>query len=677
MTSRVGVDVGGTFTDMVYFDEIGGTLKATKIPSTPHAPEEAVATAFQGGVATASVESVEYFMHGTTVALNALIERKGAKVGLVTTAGFRDVLEIRRGERGSITDLHWRPSPLLVPRVRRREARERISAGGLIETEIVAQDVVDAALAFVELGVEAIAVCFINAYANPTHERRAAELIRQQGFEGELSLSHTISGEYREYERFSTTVVDAYVRPRLAGYFGGLAEQLAGARFHGRTLVTTSGGGSVDFDEARERPFETIQSGTAAGAVGAAALCADLGIPLALAADVGGTSFDAALIVDHRPMIKHEGRVLGMPIQTAWVDVRSIGAGGGSIATVDSAGAPHVGPGSAGAVPGPACYRRGGRVPTATDAAAALGMLGRGKLASGFDLDLSAARSVMEELGRELGLSWTDAARGTLTILTANMAGLIKEISAEYGQDVRSAQLLAFGGSGPLLGTLLCRELEAAGIVVPNFAGNFSAWALLSQDVVQTSSLTWLSKLDDDGVVAANEKLHYLHRQLSERSSGFKKSTDVSRNLVELDLRYVGQEYCLTIPAQVDGATITDSAQQLRAKFEDEYRRTFKSILDHDVEITAIRGSVQTMIPRIEHRFRSSLRQEPPVENVDCFSFAAGKVIPFELRAREYLMPGELIAKPTIVTEETTTTLIDADFVAKIHPTGALLLTPK
>src|SRR5437588_6964555 len=500
MASRIGVDVGGTFTDLITYDDATGDVRVVKEPTTPWAPEEGVVEAVRGGVPEQLLRAAAFFMHGPTIGLNALLERRRGSVGLLSTRGFRDVLEIGRGDRADPYDLFWRRPEPLVPRELRLPVTERVLADGSILTPLDAEDVRRALEDFGAAGVASIAVAFLNAYANPEHEREAARLLRELGFDGELALSHEISGEYREYERTSTTVIDAFVRPGVRAYLERLETRLRELGFAGEALVTRSGGGAMSFAEARDRPFETILSGPVAGAQGAAALARKLGIGDAISADVGGTSFDTCLIVEGRPQLLYQGTIVGLPVQTSWVDVRSIGAGGGSIAYVDVGGLLRVGPRSAGARPGPACYGRGGAEPTVTDAALALGMLGPGELAGGIVLDRGLALRALEQL--RLG-SAEEAARGVITIAAASMADAIREITVEQGRDPREAVLVAFGGAGPLFATLLADELDIARVVVPRHAGNFSAWGLLGADVTRERSATRIIRLSDDSVARA------------------------------------------------------------------------------------------------------------------------------------------------------------------------------
>ena len=514
MATRIGVDVGGTFTDLIAYDDVTGEVWVAKGSSTSAAPDEGVAVVVAAGVPLEHLRKAEYFLHGTTVGINALVERSGARVALLTTSGFRDVLESRRGDRDSMYEMLWKPRPPLVPRHLRIPVAERVFADGSVETPLADDDVRAAVELFAAEAVEAVAIVFINAYANPVHELAAERVLRDSGFDGEISLSHRTSGEYREYERTSTTVIDAYVRPRVSSYLGRIEHSLSERGFDGSLLVTSSGGGAMSFQDARERPFETVMSGPVAGAVGACELCQSLGIDLAITADVGGTSFDTCLIAGGRVNVKYEGAIDGMPLQTPWVDVRSIGAGGGSIAFVDHGGLLRVGQRSAGAVPGPVCYGRGGTQPTVTDAAAVLGMLAFGELAAGVHLDVESARRSLEPLAERLSLEVEGVARGIMTIASEAMANAIRSVTVDQGHDARLATLVAFGGAGPLFATLLSRALEIRTVIVPNYAGNFSAWGLLGQDLKRSAALTSIRSLDASGIVEANEILRALYERI-------------------------------------------------------------------------------------------------------------------------------------------------------------------
>jgi N-methylhydantoinase A len=672
---RIGVDVGGTYSDLVLYDDVSGQVKVAKRLSTPDALADGVAQLVASAMVPERLPEVRYFLHGTTVAINALHERRGAVVGLLTTRGFRDVLEVRRGDRDRMYDLLWKTPPPLVPRHLRLPVTERIRADMTIELPLDAGDVRHAATIFAGEAVESVAVVFINSYANPEHELQAERILRESGFQGAVSLSHRISREYREYERCSTTVVDAYVRPQVSGYLRELEGTLLSLGTGGQFLVTRSGGGAMTFGEAEARPFETIMSGPVGGAMGAGELCQMLGIGHAITADVGGTSFDTCLIVDGRPQVRYEGRVAGMPLQTPWVDVRSIGAGGGSIAFVDGGGLLRVGPRSAGAVPGPACFGRGGTNATVTDAAAALGMLAGGDLAGGVRIDNAAAVASIRPLAGELGMAIEDVARGIVTIASSAMADSIRSITVEQGYDPRTASLIAFGGAGPLLATLLAHELDIEQIVVPCYAGNFSAWGLLGQEITRSMAMTSLHRLDKMAVPLVNEVLRSMYEQLGATIVASERDGLAVRQAA-LDLRYVGQEYTLTLQPPGQGGFVAPDPGATLDLFVREYERTFGHILDEPVEVVTVRATVRRPWAHGEQRPRSNGRSQAAREQgtLGAFSFTQGRWVDFAVVHRDTLSQGARLLGPAIVAEETATTYVDSGFELRTHEGGALVI---
>ena len=678
MPARIGVDVGGTFTDLIFLDDETGEVTVGKGPSNPSAVDQAVRSVVSSSVDEQGVERASYFLHGTTVGLNALLERKGARVAILTTEGFRDVLEVRRLMRVDEHGEHmWdhlfkTPEPL-VARPLRVGVPERVLADGSERTPLDAAAVRDAAEVFAREGVDCVAIVFINAHANPNHELEAAQLLRDAGFDGPLSLSHQVTGQYREFERTSTTVVDAYVRPAVSGYLERLESGLNAEGFDGEFLITTSSGGCVAFSEARSRPFETVMSGPVAGAVGASRLCSELGLDLAITADVGGTSFDTCLLVDGRPRVKYEGEVVGMPLQTPWVDVRSVGAGGGSIAWVER-GLLHVGPQSAGADPGPVCYGRGGSEPTVTDAAVTLGMLARATLASGLKLDIEGAEAVLARLGDELGLDAETAAQGVLRVAAASMAGAIRAVSIEVGEDPRRGALIAYGGAGPLFASLLARELGIATVVIPNYAGNFSAWGLLEQDVVRSAALTIVAPLDGDGIERTDATLAKLFVQLDERLDR-RLAGEVSHE-AELDLRYAGQEYTLTVQVALGGDRVVEPPEGIAKRFAEAYERNYGHSFDVGVDILSVRAVERTVLPRPTSRAPAVATNgsRPDRATAHAYSFARGEWCDFDVVERDQLVLASTFDGPAIVMEATTTSYVDAGLRATVHETGALIL---
>ncbi len=675
MPTRIAVDVGGTFTDLVLSDEGTGRIVIGKVPTVPDAPDEGVLGVLDSVLAADDVASSEYFLHGTTVGLNALLENRGALVGLLCTRGFRDVLEVRRGDRGDPYDLFWRAPAPMVERHLRVPVRGRIRADGAEHVPLEPADVTEAAAWFGEHGVDAVAIAFLNAYANPAHELEAERLLREAGFTGEISVSHRVSGEYREYERTCTTVIDAFVRRRLGAYLGRVEDGLGGKGFTGGCMIMRSGGGAMTFEEAAGRPFETILSGPVAGARAVADLARDLDLRHAIAADVGGTSFDTCLIDDGRPPVLYQGEVVGLPIQTPWIDVRSIGAGGGSIAYVDSGGLLRVGPQSAGADPGPACYDRGGEQATVTDAVLALGMIPSAKIAGDVQLVPDLAERALGRLAEPLGLaSVAEVACGVIRIVAAQMADAIRSVTIERGRDPREAALVAFGGAGPLFGTVLADELGVSTVVVPPHAGNFSAVGLLGADLARSVSRTRVTRLSSDGLVEAGTIAEQLFSELDARSSGDSRR---SAREVHMDIRFVGQEHTLTVPVPATGGAVERDPEPVAGRFLDEYERTFGSILDEELEIVCVRALATTPLEYSPAPAPAAVTDGDAAsahETVKAWSFTGGEPAAFAVIDRSRVAPGATIEGPAIVREQTTTTYVDRGFRATVHPGGALMI---
>ncbi len=670
MTTRIAVDIGGTFTDLVYYDEASGLVHVTKVPTTPANPERGCITALEEGVAFDVMDRARYFVHGTTVGLNALIERSGAVVGMLTTSGFRDVLEIRNGTRDEPYNLRWRPRPPLVSRDLRLGVRERCRWDGAIETPLHEQDVLDALTQFVKLGVNSIAIVFLHSYANPQHEIEAARILRAGGYTGDISMSHRVSGEYRDYERASTTAVDAFVRARMADYLDRVETALTSKGFSGTSLMMRSGTGSMTFAAAKDRPFETINSGPVGGVEGARIISRQLDYPNLITADVGGTSFDAALIVDGRPRVLGHGSIDGMPLQTDWVDVRSIGSGGGSIATVDIGGLLTVGPRSAGAEPGPACYGKGGQLPTTTDAAFYLGMLGDGRLASGLRLDRGAAITALEPLAEALSISVEQIAKGIIAIAASHMAGLIRDLAMEQGFDVRSFKLLPFGGAGPMLATQIARELSIDHIVVPPHAGNFSAWGLLGADLLSTRARTKIVLITDQATAEANDLLDEMRASLVEDDAA---EQELEEELIAtVDLRITGQEHALAIiPDQASGRILA-SASVIESQFRHEYAKNFGDVPDGLIEMASLRLARRRCLPSRKEHYAYPAGGHGGAGNYH--SFARDCRLRFEAVDRGNLRVGERYNGPAIIHEPTTTTYVDADFTYAVDDHGCLIL---
>lgn len=672
MAVRIGVDIGGTFTDLILYDEETGAIEVGKVPTTPDAPEQGSMDAVRKVVDAAVIRDAGFFFHGTTVGLNALLERRGTRVGLLCTRGFRDILEIRRGDRADVYGLFWQPPEPLAPRHLRMPVGGRLDARGEEVQPVDMDDIATAAAVFASEQVGTVAIAFMNAYANGAHERQAAAALRAMGFKGEISLSHEISGEYREYERTTTTLIDAFVRARMSRYLDRLHGDLKEYGFSGSALITRSGGGSMSFQEAGSRPFETIMSGPVAGVEGAAELSRRFDLGDLVTADVGGTSFDTSLVVSGRPVLMFEGEIAGMPLQTSWVDVRSIGSGGGSIAYVDEGGLLRVGPRSAAAVPGPACYGRGGTEPCMTDAAFHLGMLGEGVFASGMRLDRRRSEDALATVAGRLGLGLDAAARGIMEISASAMASAIREITIEQGRDPRALKLIAFGGAGPLMSTLLAREMDMRVVLIPSHAGNFSAWGMLGADIVRETARTKVTPLSDVGVDEINGVLAGLFNNLEARSPTI--DVPFKERRVMLDMRYTGQEHCLSVALPNEHGRLAAESEAIRATFVYEYERTFGVVMDAPVEVVSIRASIRVPLP--ERLTSGQVDRVPSTDGscVDAFSFALGKRVPFRVIERQAIRSGDVLAGPLIVLEPTTTTYVDVGFECSLHVSGCLQL---
>ena len=673
MASRIGVDIGGTFTDFIVYDESGNKVIIDKIPTTPQSPEKAVVEVIKRNLSQKELEKIDFFLHGTTVGLNSLLERKGSKVGLLCTKGFRDILEIRRGDRDEMYNLFWQPPPPLVPRFLRLEIEERLFANGNVHKKINTEQVEDACNKFIKEKVDSVAIAFINSYTNKDHEILASKILIESGFKGQISLSSMVSGEYREYERTTTTVIDAFVKTRMSNYLNSLKKNLNELGYKGTFLVTRSGSGSMTFDEAEDRPFETIMSGPVAGAEGAGELSRKLKNTNMVTADVGGTSFDTCLIINGRPQIQFEGKILGLPVQSPWVDVRSIGAGGGSIAYLDEGGLIRSGPQSAGAVPGPACYDKGGIQPTTTDAAFYLGMLGEGKLASGLQLNKSLAEKALNSVGSQIGMSAFDAAKGILKIGSANMADAIREITIEQGIDPRELKLLAFGGAGPLMSNLIANELDIKEIIVPPYSGNFSAWGLLGADLLQMNARTKILRLSDEAISECNDILKELFKELEQRQKiDFSTSSQIKE--IALDMRWMGQEHTITLKLEDEkDGNISMDTETLKNKFMEEYQKTFGSKLDTVIEIVSTRASLRVQLPR---KSESGKIDEVGIEvsnsQIECYSFTEDKKIQFDLVARSKI--DSKVSGPLIIIESTAITYVDINYDVNKDSNGNLIL---
>lgn len=551
---RVAIDVGGTFTDAIAFDPEGGWV-TSKVPTTPHDLSEGFLGAFDLVRDGADVEAL---LHGTTVLINAILTGRFPNSVLITTSGFRDVLEIMRADRKDLFDIEQTKPRPMVPRERRLEVLERIAADGSV-VESLADDEIERVVAEVEaLAPEAVAVCLLCSYINPEHERRLGTALRERLGDTYVSLSHEVLPVYREFERTSTTVVNALAQPLMDQYLDQVVSSLSGVGFGGRFLIMQSNGGLAEPVEVRERPVWTLFSGPAGGVISAAYVGRVAGVRDVLNLDMGGTSCDVSAVTSGDPDRVSAFEVAGYPVTVSSIDIVTVGAGGGSIAWIDPGGALQVGPDSAGAVPGPACYARGGTQPTVTDAAVVLGRYAADiELGGHMAIDADRAQEAVGPIAAALDMSVEEAAGGILRLVNVNMANALREVSVERGRDPRAYALVAAGGAGPAHGFEVADELGIPEVLIPPFPGAASAQGMLLADVRRDQVRTIYRPLRSLGA----SELATLVREVAEETAGrlayALKAAEAQRSEIEvlaaIDLRYAGQAYEITIPLDLEG----------------------------------------------------------------------------------------------------------------------------
>src|SRR5436190_3485957 len=508
---QIGVDIGGTFTDIVALDR-EGRLTLTKVPSTPKDLLEGVHAAVRSILSITGAEpgDIEHFIHGTTVATNAILEQRGAVTAVLTTAGFEDVLELGRMKRSRMYDLAMDPETptFLAPRRRRVGIRERLDAKGRVLVPLNETDVRTAALGLRAQGVQAIAVCYLFSFVNPAHERRTREIIAELAPEISVSLSSDVDPTFREYERLCVTAFDAYLGPVVKRYLAGLADTLRGLGVPAVPLIMRSRGGIVSAALAAQQPVTLFLSGPAAGVIGAGFAAERSGVRDFVSLDMGGTSNDVGVVRDGKPLLASEGSIGPYPVRTPMVDVSTIGAGGGSIAWIDAAGGLRVGPRSAGAEPGPACYGRGGDQATVTDASLVLGYLDPARFADGLmTLDVAAAERAVAAIGRRLGVDAVTAAAGIHRVVNARMADQIRLVTIKRGYDPRQFSLVVLGGAGPVHGAALAEEMGMAEVLVPEAPGVLAAFGLLAAAIEHHHARTLQARTDVADLGAINRCL--------------------------------------------------------------------------------------------------------------------------------------------------------------------------
>ena len=698
-TWRVGVDVGGTFTDVVLAGP--GGVVVEKLPSTPRNFAEATAEGVFAALRRAGAPPADLaeLVHGTTVATNAILEQRGARTGLLTTGGFRDLLEIRRLRLPRLYDPLWVKPPPLVERALRFEVDERVEHTGAVLRPLDEASVRAAVERLLAERVEAVAVCLLHSYRNPAHERRCGEIVRAMAPDLFLSLSSEVLPQIREYERTSTTVINAYVGPVIGGYLADLERRLAAAGARPRLLVMQSGGGVMTAAAARRRPVYVVESGPAAGVIAAArlgavvpgALWAGPGQPDLITLDMGGTTAKASIVergrVHHVSECEVGGGITignrlnrggGYLLSVPSIDVCEVGAGGGSIAQVDPGGQLRVGPASAGADPGPACYRRGGEHATLTDANVVLGLLSPDALVGGaLPIDRDAAAAAIErDVARPLGLGLTEAAWAAHRVGVASMVRIVRAVSSERGRDPRGFALVAFGGNGPLHAALVAADLAIGRVVVPPNPGLFSAWGLLRADLEYHFGQTALGRLEDVAADGALERLydrltaHALAQLAAEAAAPAQPPGDLAVERYA-ELRYLGQSFELRVPVE-PGLPAAELAGRFAAEHERSYGHRFA---DAPVELVNLGIVARAPSPPGAGTAGSAPpRRARPARRRAFFGAGHGwHDVPV-------LERGEVAARPTpgplIVEEYDATTAVPPGWTVRRDGGGNLLLEP-
>lgn len=665
---RIGVDTGGTFTDVCLFEEESGAVRVAKVSSTPDDPADAIIQGVAqiiidagGAVGQPPGAAVRYFAHGSTVTTNALLQGRGVPTGLITTAGFRDLLELGRQRRADLYDLQVdKPEPL-VRRDRRLEVAERVRADGWIERPLDEREARAAARRLRDLGVRAIAICLLYSYLAPQHEQVIQQVVREEFPEAYVSASHEVLPEFREYERLSTVVVNAYLGPVMAGYLRRLRPRLQQLDITVPPHITQSNGSILSLETAAQHPVRTILSGPSAGVVGAGYVAHRAGFDDVITFDMGGTSTDVALIERGRPRMAQQMEVRGYPIKAPMLDINTVGAGGGSIAWIDQGGHLKVGPQSAGANPGPACYGLGNTEPTVTDANVVLGLLNpTALLGGGMPIQAAAAERSVARLGERLGLDVPATAQGIISVVTATMARAIRVISIQRGYDPRDYTLVAFGGGGPLHAARLARDLEIPTMLVPAAPGLLCALGLLVTDLRTDYSLTRLLP----ATAAALAALAAAFAELEQQAAAWfeREGIPPERRLVRrsVDMRYTGQNYELAVPAPT-GPLTPEHLAALRDAFAQQHLQTYGFAADEAIQIVTFRLEALALVPKAEL---------PADDDCGCDASAAcagtrrvylpeaGGTVACPVYQRDRLRCGNQVMGPAIIEQMDSTTLL-------------------
>ncbi len=670
MGGIVGIDVGGTFTDLFYSED-GATARTTlKVPSTPGDPSRGLVDALSA--ASIDPAALDLIVHGTTIATNAVIERRGARCALVTTQGFRDVLELGRRDRPHIFGLTGVQNPL-IPRDLRWEVDERLDHHGVVLRSLDENGLRAVAGTLRDERVEAVVIAFLHSYANPAHEERARDILREIEPRWEIVTSSSVIREYYEFERTSTAAVQGYLQPLIARYARNLQERLSGWGFDRQTLIMQSNGGVIPLPQLAERAAYIVRSGPAAGVIAAARLAGEAGFGKVITGDMGGTSYDVAVVVDGEPTIAETTNLdFRVPLRLPMIDVHTIGAGGGSIASVDRGGILQVGPRSAGAVPGPACYGQGGTEPTVTDANVVLGRInaddpigGKG----GLPLDVEAARGAVATLGQAIGLGIEDTAEAILSVVNQTMAGRTRLLSIDCGHDPRDFALVIFGGAGPLHGAALIREVGIRTMLVPPSPGVLCAMGCVIADVRYDLSRTIERRPQDIGAETIAAILGEQRRDGEAKLAASEaRVRDVTVTHVA-DMAYLGQIHALRVTIKPGW-----SVARIVTAFHDAYAKEYGNTLgDIPTTVVSLKTVVQGMRDQARRTFdEPGIKATPAPASTRPAYFGGWVETP--IHRRDSLRPGMAFDGPAIVEQSDTTTVIEPGMRARVDAYGNLLV---
>jgi N-methylhydantoinase A len=676
---RLAADIGGTFTDIAVFDDRTGKLTSGKALSTPRRLVEGINAGVEK--AGSNYRSAALFLHGSTIAINTILERKGARTALLITDGFRDIYEIGRINRPDAYNLFFRKHEPLVERALRFEVRERVLADGEVETPLDEEEIKGYGRMLEQLGIEATAILFLNCYARQHHEARAKAILEHNHPDMFVSASHELSQEYREFERCSTVVANAYVGPVVRRYLGEIEDHIRRDGFPGSFLIVQSTGGLYEAGQAKSNCVHMLESGPAAGVIGTQALCHALGLANAIAFDMGGTTAKAGVIHNGEALTTGAALIGGydraLPVQMAMMDIFEVGTGGGSIARVEE-GALRVGPQSAGAAPGPACYGLGGSAPTVTDANLLLGRLDAGHFLGGeMRLDVEAAeRALVERVAKPLGMDATAAADGILRIAVTAMSYAVKGVTTERGLDAGDFALVAYGGAGPLHAVEVAREIGITTVIVPTAPGVFSAFGMLFSDLRYDFVRTWFTRLED----ARFDAIEGVYRDLEKEGRGAIAATSIKPRKIMLkraaDMRYVGQEHAVTVDLPLAVFENEDRAAIKRHFDAMHALRYGTSAPDEPAEIVSLRSTVTGIMRKPPHEKIKRGKRAP-----DKAAFTGrrpvyfdGKYRPTPTYARAALTAGNRITGPALIEEHASTTVLLPDDRLEVDPYGHLTI---